>query len=105
MLSPGVRLKAVPTGGLSVMGDYRLLRLASAVDRFSNSDVRDTTARVGRNAGQQVQLQVEYNLVADILALDLGYARLFKGRFLREAPNAPDPRDVSYGYASIMFSF
>lgn len=105
MLSPGVRLKATPTSGLSVMGDYRLLRLASAVDRFSNSDVRDATGRAGRNAGQQVQLQVEYELVADILALDLGYARLFKGRFLREAPNAPDPRDVSYGYASIMFSF
>ncbi len=52
-----------------------------------------------------MQLQIEHDLVAGILALDLGYARLFKGRFLREAPNAPDPRDVSYGYASIMFSF
>jgi hypothetical protein len=52
-----------------------------------------------------VQLRVEYDLVIDILALDLGYARLFKGRFSREAPNAPDPHDVSYGYASILFSF
>ncbi|QNE33188.1 alginate export family protein [Sphingomonas sp. NBWT7] len=105
MLSPGARMKASPADGLSVMGDYRLLRLASAIDRFSNSDVRDATGRAGRNAGQQIQLQVEYDLIKDILALDLGYARLFKGRFLRDAPNAPDPRDVSYGYASIMFSF
>ncbi|RXD06673.1 hypothetical protein EQZ23_00695 [Sphingomonas sp. UV9] len=59
------------------MSDYRLLRLASAVDRSSKSGVR----------------------------LDRGYARLFKGRFFRAAPNAPDPRDVDYGYGSIMVSF
>lgn len=53
MLSPGVRLKAAPAAGLSVMGDYRLLRLANAVDRFSNSDVRDATGRAGRNAGRR----------------------------------------------------
>ena len=105
MLSPGARLKASPAERLSVMGDYRLLRLASAVDRFSNSDVQDATGRAGRNAGQQVQLQVEYDLIANVLALDLGYARLFKGRFFRDAPNAPNPRDVNYGYSSIMFSF
>ncbi len=105
MLSPGVRLKTSPAGGLSIMGDYRLLRLASAVDRFSNSDVRDATGRAGRDAGQQMQLQVEYDLVPDVIAFDLGYARLFKGRFLRDAPNAPDPRDVNYGYATVMVSF
>lgn len=59
------------------MGDYRLLRLARAVDRFSKTDVR----------------------------LDLGYAGLFELRLFRAAPNAPDPRDVDYGYGSIMVSF
>ena len=52
-----------------------------------------------------MQLQVEYDLVPDVIAFDLGYARLFKGRFLRDAPNAPDPRDVNYGYATVMVSF
>ncbi|KQM63295.1 hypothetical protein ASE75_12550 [Sphingomonas sp. Leaf17] len=105
MVSPGTRLTASPVQGVSLMTDYRLLRLDSATDRFSNSDVRDGTGRSGRNAGHQVQVQVEYDVIPKVVALDLGFARLFKGRFLRDAPNAPDPRDVNYGYASMMFSF
>jgi len=105
LVSPGFRVKALPTKRLSLMCDYRLLRLSSAVDRFSNSDVRDETGRAGRRAGEQVQAQLQYDLIPEVVALDIGYARLFKGRFFRDAPNAPDPRDINYGYASMMFSF
>lgn len=105
LVSPGIRVKASPTRRLSLMADYRLLKLASAVDRFSNSDVQDETGRAGRSAGQQVQAQAEYDLIPKIVALDIGYARLFKGRFFRDAPNAPDPRDINYGYVAMMFSF
>lgn len=105
LVSPGARVKVTPADRLSVMTDYRLLRLESAFDRFSNSDVRDETGRAGKSAGHQVQLQVEYELVPKVMALDVGYANLVKGRFFHDAPNAPDPRNINYGYASIMLSF
>jgi len=98
-------VKASPTRQLALMTNYRLLKLASAVDRFSNSDVRDETGHAGRGAGQQVQAQVEYDLIPKVVALNIGYARLFKGRFFLNAPNAPDPRDINYGYGSMVFSF
>lgn len=105
LLSPGARFKASPTERLTLMTDYRLLQLASSFDRFSNSDVRDRSGSAGRNAGQQMQAQLEYALLPNMIDLDIGYARLFKGRFFRDAANAPDPRNIDYGYASIMFSF
>jgi hypothetical protein len=87
------------------MTDYKLLKLASAVDRFSNSDVRDETGRAGRHARQQVQAQAEYDLIPKVVALDIGHARTFKGHFFRDAPNAPDPRDINDGFVVMMFSF
>jgi len=105
LVSPGIRLKASPTRRLSLMTDYRLHKLASAVDRFSNSDVRDETGGARRSAGQRGQAQAEYDLIPKVVALDISYARLFKGCFFRDAPNAPDFRHNSYGYVTMMFSF
>ncbi|MCK8455149.1 MULTISPECIES: alginate export family protein [Sphingomonas] len=62
LVSLGVGVKASPTKRLSLMSDYWLFRLASAFDRFSNSDVQDEAGRAGRRAGQQVQAQLEYDL-------------------------------------------
>ncbi len=105
LFSPGVRVEAHPSERLSLMGNFRLLRLDSATDSFGLTGVRDPSGRSGRNAGQQFEAQVRYQLIPDIAVLDVGYARLFKGHFLRNAPNAPPSGDTSYGYADVTFQF
>ena len=52
-----------------------------------------------------LKAQAEYDLIPKVVALDLGYARLSKGRFFSEAPNAPDPQDINFAYVLMMFSF
>ncbi|MDZ4054711.1 MAG: hypothetical protein U1E24_15830, partial [Phenylobacterium sp.] len=39
------------------------------------------------------------------LWLEAGAARLFKGRVLTDAPNAPNSGDTVYGYADVTVSF
>lgn len=105
LVSPGVRLEANPTTRLTFNGHYRRLRLDSASDSFGLTGVRDPAGLSGHNAGHQVEGQLRYQLIPKIALLDIGLARLFKGSFLRNAPNAPDTGDTTYGYADLTFTF
>lgn len=105
LISPGIRIEAQPAKRLSLMSNIRLLRLASATDSFGLTGVRDPAGRSGRDAGAQFEAQLRFQLIPGIALLDIGYARLFKGSFLRQAPNAPDTGDTNYGYADITFTF
>src|SRR3546814_6053469 len=78
---------------------YRALGLANRTDSFGSTGVRDATGQSGRFAGQQLEASASYWLMPKVAQLEVGYARLFKGRFLRVAPNAPDTGDTNYGYA------
>lgn len=105
LISPGIRIEAEPAKRLSLMSNIRLLTLASATDSFGLTGVRDPAGGSGRDAGAQVEAQLRFQLIPGIALLDIGYARLFKGSFLRQAPNAPDTGDTNYGYADITFTF
>lgn len=105
LVSPGVRVEASVGKRLSLMSNYRLLWLDSATDSFAATGVRDSSGRSGRNAGQQFEAQLRYQLVPKIATLEMGYARLFKGPFLQNAPNAPSTGDTEYAYADITFAF
>jgi hypothetical protein len=84
---------------------YRALWLDSATDAFGASGVRDPNGQSGRFAGQQIEGRVRYWLMPKIAQLDVGGAVLFKGRFLRDAPNAPPTGDTYYGYVGLNLSF
>ena len=105
LVSPGVRVEAKPSERLNLMSNFRLLRLDSATDSFGLTGVRDPAGRSGHDAGQQLEVQLRYQLIPKVALLDIGYARLFKGHFLRTAPNAPATGDTNYGYADITFTF
>ncbi len=105
LVSPGVRLEASPDQRMTLSGLYRVLRLDSASDSFALSGVRDPSGRSGHDAGSQLEAQLRYQLVPKIAVLDVGVARLFKGSFLRNAPNAPATGDTNYGYADLTFMF
>lgn len=105
LVSPGVRVEAKPGSRLNLMGNFRLLRLDSSSDSFGLTGVRDPSGRSGRNAGSQLEAQLRYTLLPGVAVLEVGYARLFKGSFLRHAPTAPATGDTNYGYADVTFQF
>lgn len=63
------------------------------------------TGNSGRYAGQQVEGRFRYWVVPGSIQINTGAAYLFKGDFLRNAPNAPQTGDTIYGYFSTTFFF
>ena len=84
--APGVRFEAKPGKRVEVLADYRAIWLASRYDRFYN--VADKTGASGDFAGQQVSGRLRYWLVPQHLRFESNYALLFKGGFLKDAPQA-----------------
>jgi hypothetical protein len=105
VLTPGVRLEATPSKRLDWFASYRALWLASAEDSFATTGVRDTTARSGDFAGNQVEGRVRYWLVPSRLRFEVDALVLAKGRFLRDAPNAAPKRTTRYASFNITASF
>lgn len=94
--APQVRLEASPAKRLEMFADLRSLWLASATDAFSYSGVRDPSGKSGRHAGTLVEGKLRYWLVPERLAGNFDFAVIRKGRFLREAPGAPQTGDTRY---------
>jgi hypothetical protein len=84
--APGVRFEARPGDRFELLADYRGIWLASRRDRFFN--VTDKTGGSGRFGGQQVEGRLRYWLIPKHLRLESNYALLFKGDFLKDAPQA-----------------
>jgi hypothetical protein len=90
----GVRIEATPTKRLDWFAAWRALWLASGTDSFSGTGVRDATGRAGDFAGHQIEARLRYWLIPAHLRFEWDGLLLAKGRFLRDAPNAP-PGDTT----------
>lgn len=95
LVSPGVRIEATPTKRTDWFVSYRPMWLASRFDSFSSTAVRDPTGRSGRFAGHQLDGRVRHRLTRALM-LEADLVLLAKGRFLRDAPNAPPGRWTRY---------
>lgn len=102
---PGVRVEIAPDPRLDAFVAYHHLLLAGATDSFSTSGVRDPSGAAGRDAGELIDSRVRYWLVPKTLRLEGNYTYLAKGRFLREAPNAPVGGDTHYLSLNATWSF
>lgn len=96
VLTPGARAEFAPGKRVDAMLSYRLLWLESATDSFAGTGVRDASGRAGRFAGQQIDARLRYWLVPQRLRFELDGVWLAKGRFLQDAPNAPQTGDTKY---------
>lgn len=105
LVSPGARIEAKPSKRLDLMAAVRGLWLADATDTFASTGVRDKTGASGRHAGTQIEARARRWLIPERLRLEAGAAYLAKGRFLRDAPNAPKTGDTRYGYMDLAVSF
>lgn len=105
LLSGGVRAEAKPDKKSDMMFMYRALWLASRTDSFASTSVRDASGNSGAFAGNQFEARYRRTLVPNVLHFDTGVAYLAKGRFLKDAPNAPQTGDTKYGYFDMYFDF
>ena len=83
----------------------RPLFLASATDSFATTGVIDRTGAAGTHAGTEIEARYRRFLVPDKLRVSVGGAFLAKGRFLREAANAPATGDTTYGFVEVTETF
>lgn len=103
-ISPGVRLEALPSATTDLMVSYRPFWLAAREDAFSSTGVRDASGRSSSFAGHQLDARLRYSLTPKI-RLEADVVLLAKGRFLREAPNAPPGNWTRYASLNATFQF
>ena len=102
--APGVRLDLAPGKRFDAMAVYRPMWLASRSDAFSQTGVVDKTGGSGRFSGHNLDLRARYWLVPGRLRGEIDYDWIGKGRFLRDAPNAPATGNTHYAAIALTAS-
>jgi hypothetical protein len=102
--SPGARIEVVPGRRTDAFAIVRPIWLASRTDSFSTSGVRDSTGRSGNFAGTQLDARVRRQ-VSKAIRVEVDGVVLDKGRFLRDAPNAPPGKWTRYLSLNALASF
>jgi len=103
VVAPSLQAEAAPDARTDLMLSYRPMWLAARSDSFSSTGVRDASGRAGDFAGHQFDGRVRYR-VSKAVRLEADAVLLAKGRFLRDAPNAPPGRWTRYGSLNLMVS-
>jgi hypothetical protein len=103
--TPGIRIQLKPHAQVTSFLAYRAYWLASKKDAWTTTGVRDVTGDSGSFIGSQIELCVRWKLLPGNLLLEAGYAHLFAGHFIREAPNASHRGDSNYVYTQAVVSF
>jgi hypothetical protein len=105
IMTPGIRLEATPSKRLDAVAVYRAMWLAASEDSFAGTGVRDASRRSGDFAGHQLEARLRYCLIPARLRFEFDGLLLAKGRFLRDAPNAPSGSWTKYGSFNLTASF
>jgi hypothetical protein len=103
--SPGIRVEVTPSKNLDAFIGYRALWLESRTDSFSTTGVRDASGQSGDFAGHQLDMRARYWLIPRFLRLEGDAVLLFKGEFLKDAPNAPRTGDTRYFSLNLTATF
>ena len=96
IVTPGLRLEVAPSPRWEGFVLARAMWLDSADDAFATTSVRDARGASGKYAGALYEARVRYWVIPSRLRFEGNGVLLDKGRFLREAPNAPDSGDETY---------
>jgi len=103
--APGLRLEVEPGAGWDAFAGWRPMWLASDTDSFSTTGVRDAAGASGDFAGNQFEARIRYWIIPQRLRAETNLVFLRKGRFLKDAPNAPNRDDTRYGAVDVTLSF
>ncbi|WEK45912.1 MAG: alginate export family protein [Candidatus Andeanibacterium colombiense] len=103
--SLGLRAEIAPSPRFDAFATWHAMWLAEKTDAFSTTGVRDASGASGSFAGNQFDMRLRYWLVPKLLRAELNAVWLAKGRFLRDAPNAPDAGDTHYLAMAVTATF
>lgn len=105
IISPGYRVEFKPADEVVVMAAHRYWYLASNQDAWTASGLRDATGAAGDYIGNMAEVRVRWEAVPGNVRIETGYAHLFAGSFVSDAPNRTTQGDVSYGYVHYVLTF
>ena len=105
LVSLGARVESAPSKRMDLMATYHALWLAEPTDSFSTSGVRDTSGGAGSFAGHQLDARLRWWVMPEKLRFEANGVLLAKGRFLRDAPNAPSGGTTLYSSLNLTASF
>jgi hypothetical protein len=103
--TPGIRLQLTPGRKWSAFVDYRAVWLASDRDEWVGTGVQDPTGGSGSFVGQQIELRVRWRPLPGNVLVEFGYAHLFAGEFIDNAPNSNKDGDTNYVYCDLQLWF
>ncbi len=103
--TPGLRLQLKPAPTLSAFLAVRGFWLAEERDAWTTAGVVDPSGDAGRHVGTQAELRVRWDVVPGNVRFELGYAHLFAGDFIDDAPNSSRQGDSDYLYTQLSLSF
>ncbi|MBM4358069.1 MAG: alginate export family protein [Deltaproteobacteria bacterium] len=98
--TPGLRLEVRPHARVDAFVSHRAIWLASETDAWTTAGLRDATGKSGSFVGQQLEGRVRWHVFPRNLALEIGGAALFRGRFAETVAGHKDASSL-YGYAQL----
>jgi hypothetical protein len=101
--TPGIRVQFKPTKTVTSFVAVRSYLLADRKDTWT-SGLRDAEGKSGSYLGTQIEMRVRWNILPGNLMLEAGYAHLFDGEFIKDAPNSYKPGDLNYVYTQFVLS-
>lgn len=107
LISPGLRLFTKPHKSLDIMCAHRWYWLASEKDAWTATGIQDADGSSGSYLGHQFETRVRWDVLPKNIRLELGFAQLFAGPFMRNISQEIEAelKDVSYGYFQTFFYF
>lgn len=108
--TPGIRLQLKPSKTVTTFLSFRPFFLAESKDAWAKSGVpgvpavRDKTGKSGDYLGSQFEMRLRWNILPGNLKFEAGYAHVFDGEFIQDAPNSPRPGDFNYVYTQMVIS-
>ena len=103
--SPGLRVEVEPAATVSAFLAYRAVWLAQKRDEWFNTGVVDPSGQSGSFLGDQIEIRVRWQPLPGNLHVEAGWAHLFRGQFMKQAPNAVASRDSDYVYTQASIHF
>ena len=103
--TPGLRLQLTPSERLRGFLAYRAYWLASDQDAWPVAGVVDATGGSSGFLGTQIEFRIRFDVVPGNVLFETGYAHLFAGDFVDEAPNSNRQGDSDYAYSQVTVKF
>ena len=88
--------------GIAALAQCVAILAGGPVGAWTTTGVRDPTGNSGSYIGSQIEFRIRWRILPGNLLLETGYAHLFAGEFIDNAPNSNMQGDSNYAYAQIV---